>query len=194
MTKRNGIGSHTRPSAGASDDWLTPPEIVRALGPFDLDPCAMEAQPWPTAARHYTWRDGGLTQPWAGRVWCNPPYGPNTAKWLAKLARHGDGIALVFARTETRWFFEHVWEFADGILFVKGRLTFYRSDGTPSKAGHNSGGPSVLIAYGGGNVDRLAESGIGGALVRRPWSKLACNARAQVLAGVNGDGKRLLFG
>lgn len=23
-----------------NDEWLTPPEIVEALGPFDLDPCS----------------------------------------------------------------------------------------------------------------------------------------------------------
>lgn len=26
-----------------NDEWLTPPEIVRALGPFDLDPCSPPA-------------------------------------------------------------------------------------------------------------------------------------------------------
>ena len=58
-----------------NDEWLTPPEILRALGPFDLDPCAPIARPWETAATHYTAEDDGLSKPWAGRVWCNPPFG-----------------------------------------------------------------------------------------------------------------------
>ena len=51
------------------------PEIVSALGPFDLDPCSPVNRPWPTAAQHFTVRDDGLAQAWHGRVWCNPPFG-----------------------------------------------------------------------------------------------------------------------
>ncbi len=39
----------------------------------------------------------------------NPPYGEQTERWLAKLAKHGNGIALVYARTETKMFFDSVW-------------------------------------------------------------------------------------
>jgi hypothetical protein len=73
------------------DEWLTPPEIVRALGPFDLDPCAPIVRPWDTAAQHYTIQDNGLNQPWAGRVWLNPPYGREAIHWMARLAEHGNG-------------------------------------------------------------------------------------------------------
>lgn len=145
------------------DEWLTPPEIVKALGPFDLDPCAAVGQPWPTAARHYTIEDNGLLMPWAGRVWCNPPYGLAAAKWLARCADHGNAIALIFARTETKMFFDHVWGKADALLFLEGRLHFHHVDGSRAKA--NSGAPSVLIAYGKNNVASLITSGIGGKLV-----------------------------
>lgn len=137
-----------------TDDWLTPPALHARLGAFDLDPCASVGQPWPTAARHYTIRDNGLVQPWQGRVWMNPPYGRDAARWLARLADHGDGIALIFARTETAMFFEHVWYDADAILFLRGRLTFYRPDGTPGD--FNGGAPSVLVAYGRENARCLA--------------------------------------
>ena len=80
------------------DEWLTPPEIIHALGCFDLDPCAPVVRPWPTATRHYTIEDNGLVQPWDGRIWCNPPYGTETGRWLARMAEHGNGIALIFAR------------------------------------------------------------------------------------------------
>jgi len=158
-----GIGGHTRAHRGASDDWITPPHIVGALGRFDLDPCACVPQPWPCADRSYNLDDDGLTQPWRGRTWLNPPYGARAEPFLARLAEHGDGIALLFARTETAMFHKHVWNKADALLFLKGRLHFHRPDGT--RASGNAGGPSVLIAYGPENVSSLKNSGLDGAFV-----------------------------
>ncbi|WP_223160903.1 phage N-6-adenine-methyltransferase [Salinicola aestuarinus] len=86
------------------DEWLTPPSILEALGSFDLDPCSPVERPWDTASEHLTLHDDGLSAAWRGRVWLNPPYGRETGLWLEKLAEHGDGIALVFARTETEMF------------------------------------------------------------------------------------------
>jgi DNA N-6-adenine-methyltransferase (Dam) len=158
-----GIGGHHAPFRGDSDDWLTPRWVLTALGPFDLDPCASTAQPWPTARHHYAPPVDGLRAPWHGRVWCNPPYGPATYAWLRRLADHGDGVALTFARTETEGFSDAAWGRADALLFLRGRLTFHRPDGR--QAEHNSGGPSVLLAYGAANVRALAECGLPGALV-----------------------------
>lgn len=141
------------------DEWLTPPDIVRALGPFDLDPCAPINRPWPTATKHYTIADNGLLQPWHGRVWLNPPYGTQTIRWLRRMVAHGNGIALTFARTETRLFFECVWPRASAVLFVKGRLSFWHADG---KMGGAAGAPSVLIAYGSENALRLQNCGVDG--------------------------------
>ncbi|MDA8287229.1 MAG: DNA N-6-adenine-methyltransferase [Actinomycetota bacterium] len=64
--------------------------------------------PWATATRQYTVEEDGLQQQWSGRVWLNPPYS-NAAAWVKRLSRHGIGTALVFARTETSWWFESVW-------------------------------------------------------------------------------------
>ncbi len=144
------IGGHQSARA-LKDEWLTPPDLLRALGAFDLDPCSPVVRPWPTAAYHLT--QGGLNIPWSGRVWCNPPYGTQTGSWLARCAAHGDAIALVFARTETAMFFDHVWPKADSILFLQGRLHFHHVDGT--RAAANAGAPSVLIAYGTANAHCL---------------------------------------
>jgi hypothetical protein len=92
-----------------NDEWLTPPEIIHALGLFSLDPCAPINRPWDTAIQHYTITDNGLKLPWFGRVWLNPPFGREAVKWLRRLRDHGNGIALVPARTETAMFFETVW-------------------------------------------------------------------------------------
>ena len=146
-----------------NDEWLTPPEIIEACGPFDLDPCSPIIRPWDTARKHYTIKDNGLWKPWSGRVWLNPPYGQNTRLWLDKIVSHGDGIVLTFARTETRMFFKYVWPHADSILFIEGRLYFHYVDGTKAKA--NSGGPSVLIAYGKANTEILKNSGIKGKFI-----------------------------
>ena len=153
----------------SKDEWLTPKHIIDALGPFDLDPCAPVVRPWPTAAKHYTIQDDGLKQTWSGFVWCNPPYGRQTGVWLKRMAEHNNGIALTFARTETRMFFDTVWREASALLFLKGRLSFVDTSG---KAADNSAGaPSVLIAYGKNAKMRLltcscpGPSGVPGAYV-----------------------------
>lgn len=162
--RRAAIGSHHSPRA-QSTVWLTPPGVLAALGEFDLDPCAVsvEHRPWPTAAAHIAPPDDGLAAPWSGRVWCNPPYDA-VDDWLARLADHGTGTALVFARTETAWFVDTVWARAAAVLFLHGRLHFYRPDG--SRAPGNAGGPSCLVAYGAEDAGLLARSGLTGTFVR----------------------------
>lgn len=165
---RKGMGGHHSPRMD-KDEWLTPPEIIDALGgprAFDLDPCAPIKRPWPTAKAHYTIRGNGLAKPWHGRVWCNPPYGgPRIiGPWMRRMADHAVGTCLIFARTETDLFFETVWAQATAILFVRGRLYFHHVDGR--RAAANSGAPSALVAYGAHDANVLQRSGIGGQFVR----------------------------
>jgi hypothetical protein len=142
-----------------NDEWLTPPEILSALGEFDLDPCAPVSPPWLTARVHFDKNIDGLEQPWAGRVWLNPPFGREAVKWLRKLVQHGNGIALIPARTETAMFYECVWNVADAVCFLKGRPHFHYVTGERAKA--NSGAPIVLIAYGQHNADALRRADLG---------------------------------
>jgi hypothetical protein len=64
MSRKRAAGGtgfgHERPGTGSTAEWLTPPEIVAAVGPFDLDPCAAVDQPWATARYQYTVLDDGL--------------------------------------------------------------------------------------------------------------------------------------
>jgi hypothetical protein len=152
------LSSHQSPTM-KNDEWLTPPEVVKALGAFDLDPCSPVVRPWDTAASHYTTADDGLFQPWRGRVWMNPPFGREAVKWLRKLVEHGDGIALIPARTETAMFYECVWPVATAVLFMRGRPHFHYVDGR--RAPFNSGAPICLVAYGEKNAQALRESGLG---------------------------------
>lgn len=133
-----------------------PPYIIKALGDFDLDPCSPINRPWDTAKRHLTIKDDGLMVEWpkTDRIWCNPPYGTQCSLWMDKMARHGNGIALTFARTETKMFFSSVWGSAHAVLFIKGRLKFYHVTG---EEGGAAGAPSVLIAYGEENSRVLSE-------------------------------------
>lgn len=161
------LTAHQRPHRGASDVWLTPPEIIDAIGPFDLDPCAAPSpRPWATAARHIELPEDGLTAEWDGLVWCNPPFGPEAGVWLDRCAEYGNAIALVPARTETRWFVRTVWQAADAVLFLHGRPHFHRPDGSRGRA--NSGAPICLIAYGSEAVARLAACDLAGSLVPVP--------------------------
>lgn len=146
-----------------NDEWLTPLEIIKALGEFDIDPCSPINRPWNTAKKHYNINDDGLKQEWEGRIWCNPPYGKKTKKWLKKLSKHNNGIALIFARTETKNFFDYIWENATAILFIKGRLKFYDVKGIQSD---NAGAPSCLIAYGKKNAEALHDSKIKGKYIK----------------------------
>jgi uncharacterized cupin superfamily protein len=145
-------GYHAR--YARSFDWVTPRWIIDGLGPFDLDPCCCKKMPWRTARRMWTTR--GLDRWWQGTVWCNPPYGNETWKWVERLARHGDGMALVAARTCTVGF--HRWVFAEAlaILFLRGRVFFHLPDG--SRYDSSSGHASVIAAYGEGAARRLAHA------------------------------------
>lgn len=140
-------------------EWLTPPEMIAALGEFDLDPCTPEVMPWSTAKQRYTRRDDGLARPWFGRIWLNPPFGPHAPAWLARMRDHGNGVALVPARTETRMFFDSVWGHAAGVCFVKGRPRFHHPDGGRATTSINS--PICLIAYGEHNLAALERCGFG---------------------------------
>lgn len=156
------MGSH-QSSKMISDSWITPKYILDALGEFHLDPCVADDMPWKTALNCFTKKANGLKLEWYGRVWLNPPYSNQAVLWLRKLAIHGNGIALTFARTETRYFFETIWEKAHAVLFLRGRIYFHYPNGI--KAPANAGAPSVLIAYGEKNADILRSSGIDGIFI-----------------------------
>lgn len=156
-----------RQSARAeTSTWLTPRWILESLGKFDLDPCAApDPKAWPTARRHIALPADGLAEPWAGRVWLNPPYSREAARWIERMAEHGRGTALLFARTDTTWFAENVLNHpaTTGLLFLRGRVKFHRPD--TYDAPDNGGAPSVLVAYGREDSAALRSCGLRGSFV-----------------------------
>jgi hypothetical protein len=154
-------------------EWYTPRYIFDALGVnFDLDPCSpgKDITPWVPAKECYSLNSGqdGLMLPWKGNVWMNPPYGKHTPVWLERLAIHGNGIALLFSRTDAVWFHKFV-AMADAICFVKGRVCFihernaeiYASGNYKPNMAERPGAGSMLIAYGKENANALHRSGLG---------------------------------
>lgn len=131
-----------------SVDWYTPKWIFDELGlKFDLDPCApINGVPWIPAAKVYSLPQDGLALPWDGLVWLNPPYGKFTGAWLQRMnGRHRNGVALVFARTDCKWFHESVAK-ADAVLYLSGRVKFV--DGLGVTGGSGAGSGSMLVAWG----------------------------------------------
>jgi site-specific DNA-methyltransferase (adenine-specific) len=124
--------------SSASDDWATPQEVVDRYGKFDLDPCADACNA--KAPTFFTKQDDGLTKPWFGRVWMNPPYGRGIKDWISKAANSEcEVVALLPARTDTRWFHDHIYGKAD-VEFLKGRIKF---------GGHKNAAPfpSMVVIF-----------------------------------------------
>lgn len=184
------LGSH-QSTIGKSQVHLTPRWLVERVGPFDLDPCAATVRPWDCASTNYVEADDGLSREWKGLVWLNPPFDRRrVGHWIERLAAHGNGIALLHARTETAWF-RPIWERAALLLFLGQRLTFCQPDGSPTtvadkRSGErrpaNSGAPVVLCGFGGEAVKRLEASGLAGAYVEG-WEFKPAGAREVARGG-----------
>jgi phage N-6-adenine-methyltransferase len=143
-------------------EWGTPATIFELLNiMFDLDPChpqiaySIPIDNWCHA--WYTKEDDGLKSPWFGRVFMNPPYGDGIIHWMAKMHEHANGIALVFARTDVKWYRQYALQ-ADAILYLKTRLKFIdmNDDKDEEKAKNGAGAGSMLVAWGDDNVAALA--------------------------------------
>jgi hypothetical protein len=131
-----------------SVEWYTPKWIFDALGiRFDLDPASpYDMETFVPAEVKYTVFDDGLKKPWNGRVWLNPPYGPHTAMWMKRMIHHGNGIALVFSRTDAAWCQEAM-KSASAMLFVAGRIEFIPGLENSHKKSRCGAG-TVLFAWG----------------------------------------------
>lgn len=141
--------------------WITPKQIIDRLGPFDLDPCSCVLQPWTCANTNFQLPVDGLHQRWFGRVWLNPPYGRDMLPWIQKMAEHNSGIALLFVRTDTRWF-RVLFQTASAFFFLSHRILFHKPDGSLSDGRLAA---SVLVGWGEQEKQRLRECGFEGTYV-----------------------------
>lgn len=116
-----------------NDEVATKPKLwrplSRAVDGFDLDPAA-GCEPTPIADTRYTPEDDGLTSPWFGTVWLNPPFSEK-ARWYRRFVdqyMNGDvdrGVVVAPTGTDADWF--HDWfATADYIVFLDGRGWFHQ--------------------------------------------------------------------
>lgn len=117
--------------SSATDEWATPKDFFDTLNEefdFTLDPCATTDNA--KCDKFYTKEQDGLKQDWSGeRVFCNPPYGKVIGDWVKKCSEEAKKpnttvVALIPARTDTRYFHEYIYHKAREVRFVKGRLKF----------------------------------------------------------------------
>lgn len=148
---------------GRSDEWYTPKYVFDALGSrFDLDVAHPHGRATNVPCDGYLSQvHDGLSAPWFGFVWMNPPFGGRNAlePWLAKFFDHGNGIALTPDRTSAPWF-RAAWGRADLVLFMP-KVRFIRPDGSEGKSPSTG---TALWAAGGQGYDalvRAARNGLG---------------------------------
>lgn len=138
-------------TSSAHHGWTTPADVLERLyrvvdGCFDLDPCSPSRKGPVRARLHYTAEQDGLALPWRGFVFPNPPYGRTLGTWVAKAraevetGRAAAAIALIPARTDTRWWHDHIAGRADTWM-LRGRLAF--GDGKQAAPF-----PSAIVAWG----------------------------------------------
>jgi len=103
--------------SSSSPHWSTPKETYQDLNTefhFTLDPCPLHAD------------FDGLTIPWLGSVFVNPPYGRHITAWIKKgyeSAQQGATVVMLIpSRTDTKWWHDYV--MLGEIRFIKGRLKF----------------------------------------------------------------------
>lgn len=113
-------------------DWETPHWLFEDLDrefAFEVDAASSAANA--KCDRFWTKNDCGLSRSWEGlRVWCNPPYGLQTARWVKK-ARDETvsgscpvAVLLVPANTETFWWHDYAMAHCAEIRFIRRRIHF----------------------------------------------------------------------
>ena len=135
------------PDALDTDAWYTPEWVFDGLGmTFDLDVAAPDGGvPWLPARQFYTVADDGLTMPWEGWVWCNPPYSAPTA-WCRRWATHEPGgCLLIRADLSTSGPFA-AWSAASSAWVAPKRLQFVSGFGSETGAVNFS---TILLGRGG---------------------------------------------
>ena len=139
-----------------SDDYYTPPIVFEALNvQFDLDVAGPPGGvPWIPAIKTLTVVDDGLVTPWAGKIWCNPPFS-NIPPWIKKMREHGNGIALV-GISKSAWCNE-AWKLADGVMLLPSNLKFVRASGNPESILT----ATMLLGFGADNVEAMRQSNLG---------------------------------
>ncbi|MDR5622667.1 phage N-6-adenine-methyltransferase [Staphylococcus haemolyticus] len=129
-----------------SNEWATPQNLFDELNDefnFTLDPCATDENA--KCSKYFTVEDDGLSKNWSNEVvFMNPPYGREIKKWIKKAYEESlNGatvVCLIPARTDTMYWHDFIFDKADDIRFLRGRLKF---GGSKNSAPF----PSAIVVY-----------------------------------------------
>jgi phage N-6-adenine-methyltransferase len=132
--------------------WRTPPKVFHhfnKLFNFNLDAAASPHNA--LCSTYYTKEDSALEKTWkedGSRVWVNPPYGRKIADWIKKCKEESEKgcivAALIFSRTDTRWWHDHIMGSATMVYLIKGRIKFLTGNG---KETNSAPAPSCLVVW-----------------------------------------------
>ncbi len=158
---RQGEPKPTRPLT--SDDWCTPANVLAAarlvLGDIDLDPATNEfAQVRVRARTFFTIEDDGLSKPWRGRVWLNPPYSmPAIESFVRRLvgeidARNVTAAVLLTNNSTSAAWCQLATERSAAICLPNRRIAFDRPDGSGPQKGNRF---AQVIFYFGDDVEQF---------------------------------------
>lgn len=78
--------------SSATDQWSTPIDFFNKVDDvfrFETDVCADASNA--KCDKYFDAVDDGLTKPWTGVCWMNPPYGRGIGKWLKKAYESAKG-------------------------------------------------------------------------------------------------------
>lgn len=113
-------------------EWETPQDLFDKLNEefdFSIDVCANYKNK--KVEDYIGKRENGLKVNWSdfiGWKWMNPPYGREIKEWIKKASEERKVVALIPARTDTKWFHEYIYNKQNvEIRFIKRRLKFGRS-------------------------------------------------------------------
>jgi len=146
-----------------AEDWATPRSLMLWISNNlgwnpTLDAAASVRNT--KAAHFYSKNDDGLTKPWYGNVWVNPPYGKAIPSWVEKAGKEitrkecKSIMMLLPARVDTKWFHELVVPHAWMVYFIKGRLNHQHKNQAKSSTAPF---PSMLVYF---RKHRLPETGM----------------------------------
>lgn len=148
-------------SRNGDNTWFTPLEIIDKLGRFDLDPCSMSFRPFTIAETTIEHDKGqcGLSIPWKGRVFVNPPYGNEMSPFIDKFINEKpDGVMLIFARMGNKDIQKLIKNGAY-FLMLRKRIKFISREGI---VGNSAGADSCLVSW---NKEELESVNLEGVII-----------------------------
>lgn len=150
----------------ANNEWGTPSKYIesarKVMGSIDLDPASNDAAQMTVKAGSYCDEQrNGLTVPWFGNVWLNPPYGYGLAKpFMDRLVDQykksliESAIVLTNNTPDTNWWSETSGKYSSALCLLDHRISFINPDTGEAERGNNR---NQLFSYFGDDPELFCE-------------------------------------